>query len=181
MKRIFIFSTTLFLLAVIHTSCIGEFGDVMPPIMEYYKPVYANAQELYQVSTMPSRPLHDPGRIYLKGSLLIINERYKGFHLIDNSDPANPKPLMFLKVQGAVNMAMQDQYLYADNITDLVTIDLSNLQQIREVNRQKDVFEGNQKYPPFRNVNFECVDPKRGIVVGWELADAPKGKPECWR
>lgn len=133
------------------------------------------------MNTRPGRTLHDPGRIYLKGTLLIINERFKGFHLIDNTDPANPQPLLFLEVPGAQNMAMQGHHMYVDNLTDLVTIDLSDLQNIREVNRQKNVFEGSQEYPPFREVGFECVDPDRGIVVGWELADETVTNPACWR
>ncbi|WP_224997354.1 hypothetical protein [Cesiribacter sp. SM1] len=175
----FFFAATLLMLAL--GGCIESEENFQPTLLAYYKPVYASEQELFKIQVQPVRSLHDPGRIYTKGTLLIINERFKGFHLIDNADPANPKPLMFLEVPGAVNMAMQGQYLYADNVTDLITIDLSDLQQIKEVNRQKDVFEGFKPYPLLRDVGFECVDKKKGIVVGWELADMPSGEVECWR
>lgn len=184
MKHSILFSAAFLLSTLLLTGCFPE--DDEPPMGRnfngYYKPVYANAGDLFKVSVKPARDLQDPGRIYLKDQLLIINERSKGFHVINNADPAAPEPLVFIEVPGAVNMAMQGQYMYVDNLTDLVTIDLSNLQQIREVNRQKDVFEGSfQNYPPFWNVGFECVDPNRGMVVGWELAEAPAGGPECWR
>lgn len=148
---------------------------------EYYKPVYITEQLAYRIQIQPARVLKDPGRIYVKDQLLIINEKFKGFHLIDNSNPEEPRPLLFLEVPGAGNMAIQGHYMYVDNITDLLTLDISNLQDIREVNRQSGVFPGSQNYPPMRNVGFECVDPKRGIVIGWEPAEQPSGGAECWR
>lgn len=172
-----------FFLPAVFLSCLWSCVETDPePNTEvYFKPIYAAAKDVYRVERLSARPLKDPGRIYLKDHLLIINERFEGFHFIDNTDPANPKPLFFLKVTGAVNMAMQGPYLYADNLTDLLTIDLSNLAQVKEVNRQKDVFKGHQAYPPFENVYFECVDPDRGLVIGWEEAPMPAGEPECWR
>lgn len=179
MKRSQFFFAIALLTATL-SGCI-ESEDSLPPLTAYYKPIYATEQDLFKIKTVPAKPLHDPGRIYVKGTLLIINERYKGYHLVDNTNPITPKPLLFLDVPGAVNMAMQGQYLYADNLTDLVTIDLGDLQQIKEVNRQKDVFKGFQPYPLLQNVGFECVDKKKGVVVGWEVADMPAGGPDCWR
>ena len=176
-------SIIFLLLAVLASlsGCVESMDDAAPPLQAYYKPIYANKQDLYRIKVHAARPLNNPGRIYLKDKFLIINERFQGFHVIDNTDPAEPKPLLFLEVPGAVNMAMQGQYLYADNITDLLTIDMGNLQQIKEVNRKKDTFKGNQNYPPFRDVGFECVDASRGVVVGWEEAPMPSTRPECWR
>ena len=178
-KHLIIFSSAVLLASLM--GCIEGNDDSIRPLQAYYKPVYANKQDLFRIKVQAAKPLSNPGRIYLKDKLLIINERFQGFHIIDNTDPADPKPLLFLEVPGAVNMAMQGQYLYADNITDLLTIDLGDLQQIREVNRQKNTFTGNQNYPPFRDVGFECVDASRGVVVGWEEAPMPATKPECWR
>lgn len=162
------------------SGCI-ESEDSLPFFQTYYRPVYVSEQQAFRFQVQPARALQDPGRIYVKDHLLIINERFKGFHVVDNSNPADPKPLLFVEVPGALNMAMQGAYLYVDNITDLVTLDLSNLQNIREVNRQKGVFSRSQNYPPMRDVGFECVDPKKGIVIGWEEAPAPSKGAECWR
>ncbi|EMR04587.1 LVIVD repeat-containing protein [Cesiribacter andamanensis] len=174
------FLLALLLVGTFLTGCMGPDEDEQP-FREYYRPVYAAEQLAYRIQVQPARTLQNPGRIYVKDHLLIINERFKGFHLIDNSDPANPQPLLFLEVPGAGNMAMQGSFMYVDNMTDLLTLDLSNLQDIREVNRQKGVFDGRQNYPPMRNVAFECVDPKRGVVVGWEKADMPGKGYECFR
>ena len=162
------------------TACIWNGGDPILP-SEYYKPIYSNAGEVFKVSVQNARPLHDPGRIYVKGTLLIINERFEGFHFFDNADPENPKPLLFLKVPGAVNMAIMGSYMYVDNFTDLLTIDISDLGQVKEVNRKKEVLVGSATHPPHENVGFECVDLSRGVVIGWELAEKPSGELECWR
>jgi hypothetical protein len=174
-----------FLLALLLGGCLlsGCFVTDEDSIrfQEYYKPVYISEQLAYRIQLQPARSLQEPGRIYVKDNLLIVNETFKGFHLFDNSNPEDPRPLLFLEVPGAGNMAIQGDYLYVDNITDLLTLNISNLQDIQEVNRQKGVFPGSQNYPPMRNVGFECVDPKRGIVVGWEQASPPAKGAECWR
>ncbi len=180
-KHSIFFPAALLFIAFSLTGCFQEDTSMTPILNAYYKPQYAAPEDLLKVNILPARALHDPGRIYLKGTILIINERFKGFHVIDNANPADPKPLLFVEVPGAVNMAMQDHYMYVDNMTDLVTLDLSNMNQIKEVSRQQDVFEGNQNYPPFTNVGFECVDSKKGVVVGWELAEMPAVAPACWR
>lgn len=75
-------------------------------------------------------------------------------------------------------MAVKGNTLYADNVTDLVAIDISSPEAVKVVKRIINVFP-TQKYPALTNVIFECVDDKRGIVVGWE-----KGlitNPKCRR
>lgn len=37
-------------------------------------------------------PMHESGKIYVYGEYVFVNEKYKGVHVIDNSDPkANQK------------------------------------------------------------------------------------------
>lgn len=181
MKRLTFFSLLVLLLC--QTACFirEDWGETREPgDLPYYTPIYASNEQAFLIQTLESRPMHNPGRIYLKGALLIVNERGKGFHFFNNADPKNPIPLLFLAVPGAQNMAMQGQYLYADNVTDLITLDLTNLQQIKEVDRKKNVFKNQQLYPPNTQVAFECVDAKKGTIVGWKETENP-GNPGCWR
>lgn len=78
------------------------------------------------VSIAGAKSLEKPGKIYVKGNYLFINEIKKGIHIIDNSDPANPKNLSFLSILGNADMAVKDNMLYADSYTDFLVFDLSN-------------------------------------------------------
>ena len=86
------------------------------------------------------RSLKKPGKIYVYGQYLFINERNEGIHVIDNSDPAAPKPVVFWNIIGNVDMAIRGNYLYADQYVDLLTIDISNIQLPTVVCTRKDAF-----------------------------------------
>lgn len=106
-----------------------------------YTPVYKQADELRQgVGMEASRPLTNPGKIYVYGHLLLINEIEKGIHLFNNSNPANPVNTGFLAIPGNRDMAMYDGVMYADNYMDLLAFDFSNPAAPQLVDRQKNVF-----------------------------------------
>lgn len=73
--------------------------------------------------------------------------------------------------------------LYADNLSDLLAFDISEPKAARLVKRVANVFP-QYRYPPYRNVVFECVDDKKGLVVGWEKlnpASVDVNRFECSR
>src|SRR4051812_16414522 len=73
----------------------------------YYQPVYATSAELKaQVQLQSPHTLTDLGRIYFKDGYLFINEKSKGIHIIDNRNPASPKPLSFLNIPGNYDLAI---------------------------------------------------------------------------
>jgi len=62
-----------------------------------------------------------------------------------------------------------------------VVIDASNINAIREVSRTADVFPDLAlQYPPkadpFSTIYFECPDPKKGIVIGWQKKNIDNAK-----
>lgn len=130
----------LLLLLLIFSGCLK---DDCTEIRKYtiYTPVYKQADALRErVGMEAARPLVQPGKIYVYGHLLLINEIEKGIHLINNSNPANPINTGFLAIPGNRDMAMQNGVLYADNYMDLLTFDFSNFAVPQLVNRQKNVF-----------------------------------------
>lgn len=66
--------------------------------------------------------IRKPGRIYIYQNWLMLVEKYKGVHLIDNSDPSNPVRKGFLRVPGCQNVAVGNGTLYVDNAVDLVGV-----------------------------------------------------------
>lgn len=144
-----------------------------------YKPIYATDTELQAISVTNSEPLRSPGKIYVLDRYLFINEMGKGVHIIDNADPKNPKNLSFISILGNYDIAAKGTWLYADNAKDLLVFDISSPTEPRLTKRIPDAIPV-QNYPPFQNVYFECIDGKKGTVVGWEKVTMPT-QPNCFR
>lgn len=88
----------------------------------------------------PGKTLESSGKIYIYGDYLFINEPQKGIHIIDNSSPKRPINVNFINIPGNVDLAVNDNILYADSYVDLLAFDISNLRDIKMVKRVEDVF-----------------------------------------
>lgn len=111
---------------------------------------------------------------------MFINELWKGVHVVDNSSPSNPRPMAFIRVAGCLDMAATGNYLYVDNFTDLVTIDISQLPAIQVVSRINGLYPVSvYYYPPFAENYFECVDTTKGFPIDWEWSKLEN--PRCSR
>lgn len=106
-----------------------------------YDPVYSTYEEIRaEIQSEAPRDLENPGKIYFYQNHIFINEFLKGIHIIDNTNPENPTPVSFIPVLGNIDMAIKNDQLIVDNYTDLVTLDISDLNQVRLLNREEDVF-----------------------------------------
>jgi hypothetical protein len=160
------------------TNCVPDTEPDPPTKQMGYRPVYASYEEIRNVRTLSAQALVHPGKIYVKGSFLFINDINQGIHIINNQNPAAPQPISFISIPGNVDMAVKDNILYADNATDMVALDISNPSDVKLVKRIMNTFPY-PKFPPHSNVKFECVDPSKGIVVSWEEAELQD--PKCFR
>lgn len=110
-----------------------------------YTPVTLTTTQVRQgVSVASPQSLIQPGKIYTKDGYLFINELKQGIHVIDNRNPSAPKPVAFISIPGNGDIAIRDQYLYADSYMDLVTFDIADMSAIREVARAENVFTQGQ-------------------------------------
>ena len=119
------------------------------------------------------RPLKATGKIYVYGDYLLISEPNEGIHFYDNSDPSIPLHLGFIVVPGNQDMAINQGLLYVDSYIDLVTIDLRDIDDIREIHRVEEAFR-HDPYRVFGEEYFhfsEPVDEERGVVVGYEVIE----------
>lgn len=174
--------TILFLsLALIQACEVLNFGETEPVgTVEGLRPIYVPELDWDEIKVSEPRPIEFLGKIYYKDNLIYVNERNKGFHVIDNSDPTNPTPLKFIQVYGSEDIAIKGNMLYADNVSDLVTIDISDLENLSVVNRVRGLYPDSKKeYPEGYSGYFECVDATQGIVIGWE--EATLENPSCLR
>jgi hypothetical protein len=134
---------------------------------ELNSPVYLSYDELREAvkDTLPLNIEH-PGKIYIKGNYLFVNEVRKGIHVVDNSDPASPQILRFIDIPGNIDLAIKDNILYADSYVDLITLDISDLSDIKEIRRVEDVFS--YSLPPYESQQrLGEVDQSKGVVVRW--------------
>lgn len=112
-----------------------------PKIYTNYDPVFMKRVDLENsISIGSPRPLGTPAKIYTKDNYLFISEAGVGVHVIDNHNPYAPNNIGFIKILGCFDMAIKGNFLYADNATDLVSIDLSNPNKINVTERLVDVF-----------------------------------------
>ncbi len=147
--------------------------------VEGLKPVYEQEEETL-ISKSNSRTLIRPGKIYSYGNLLLISEVDAGIHVINNTDPKNPINLFFITIPGNSDMAVSGDYLYANTISDLIVLKLQD-DGFELVNRINKFFmePSDEIYPPFFDVYYECIDPAKGKVIGWE--NAILEAPECYK
>ena len=146
------------------------------------KPVYLPAENYQEIRFQPIQPLTESAKIYVKGNLIFAIEQGEGVHIIDNSNPQKPQKIRFLRIFGCNDIAIKGSIMYADNFTDLVAIDFTKLDTPRVVNRVKNMYpnmNGTADYPKKYNGYFECVDPKKGKVIGWK--ESLLDNPQCRR
>ena len=147
-------------------SCLDKYSEEL----SLNTPVYMDYATL-RSSVKQSNPqdLVHPGKICFKDQYLIVVEYREGIHVIDVSNPANPQNKIFIEVPGCVDIALNGNYLYVDSYTDLVTIDLSDINHPKETNRVKDVFPYTVPAADNTNLPYASVEQDKGVVVSWEV------------
>ncbi len=115
-------------------------------------------------------PIKESGKIYAYENYIFVNDKFKGVHVIDNSNPASPQKISFIKIAGNVDISVKNNYLYADSITDLVVLDISDINNIQIVNRLENVLRDNVVWPAEADFfEYEEWDYENEILVGWEV------------
>jgi hypothetical protein len=174
MKYFLLFCTTLILAGCYWTNPGG--GYVPEPPMSQQKvwgskPVYEATSAAKQIGYISSKqPIGQAGNIYAKGTFIFQVDVGRGLHVIDNSVPSKADRIGFIKVNGCTQISIKGNYLYTNSLSDLVTLDISNPLQLKEVSRIPDAFpEFRYNYPlaqPDSAGFFQC--PRYdSVVVGW--------------
>lgn len=144
----------------------GEADDVRA-----WVPVYMQVDKVNEISISTARTTEKSGKIYAWGNYIFQNDQNTGIHIIDNTDRANPKKVAFLSIPLNTEFAVRGNYIYANNVNDLIVIDINDVLHPTVSKRISNAFPYvNQKYPP-KTGRFVCSDPSKGIVVGWELQE----------
>jgi hypothetical protein len=129
----------LLLVSVLLSSCTDEVETNITYTVQ--EPVYMLRADLKEaIKVTAPQGMQTPGKIYVKGNYLFINEVDKGIHIINNEDPAEPDFISFIDIPGNLDMAVKNDILYADSYIDLVAMDISNPLDVKLVKRVENVF-----------------------------------------
>ncbi len=177
MQKLCLLSSLLLVLIAL-SSCGDDLQEDFT--VEGLRPVYIQPEEADTITSLPPQPIGQLGKIYYKDDLIYVGERGEGVHIVDNTNPFSPERIGFIRIPGNIDIAIKGNYLYGDNYRDLVTLDITDLNNVTEVSRLADVYpEVPQNYPKFYSGYFECVDPNLGFVMKWEPATLEN--PRCFR
>ncbi len=160
-----------------HSRRISEPIEEIPDEIDGWAPVYETGGNITTITSTAPQPIVKGGKIYIKDNTVYQIEAGKGIHVIDITDGNNPQKLKFIQVTGAQEMAIKGDNLYTNNINDLVVLDITDYNNVQVIDRVSGVFhlvDGDQ--PPGVGY-YQCVDPKKGTVVGW--VEQTLYKPQC--
>ncbi len=173
MKRFAIASSAATLLLAFASCNDRQNQEVMG-----YAPVYHTDSARSKVSTIAPQPIVEAGKIYVRENTLFQVENGQGIHVLDISQPDQPEKLAFIVVEGAQELSIIDNILYTNSYNDLLVIDISDLHQAVLLNRVANTFKLQQHDRPPESGYFECPDPEKGTVIGWQkkMLQSPRCK-----
>lgn len=121
-------------------------------------PFYLSVSDLRKQAISMDKPheLSAPGKIYVYGDYLFINEVTKGIHVVDNSNPASPRFLNFISIPGNIDLAVNSNILYADSYVDLLAFDISDPTNIILSKRVENVFDS------------QYINKAKGLIQGYK-------------
>ena len=178
MKKISFLLLSGIWLSLLFQSCLEPKVD-LPEQVTGLAPIYFEG-DWRDIGAEPARPIKELFKIYYKDSIIFAGEALQGIHVIDNTDPFHPEPIKFIRIPGNSDIAVKGSTLYANNLSSLIAIDISDLNNIRVLSRVENAFPGQgaplpQDYFGF----FECPDPNMGAIIGW--SEKVLERPQCWR
>ncbi len=141
-------------------------------------PIYLDSVEGTSITTLPPRGINDGRGFAVLGDTLYIVDQLRGIHIFDNRDPAEPVGVSFISIPGCASIAINGNFLYVNNLTDLVTLDISDPFNAIEVDREPNLYPRPLEFPEGHVGYFACYDSSLGLLAGWESGTIEL--PQCY-
>lgn len=156
------------LLAFLLQSCWHLAGDDDNGTYEsQYEPIAVNRSTFENsILVKPPQEIQEAGKIYVKDHLIFINEVNRGFHVLNNLDPKNPKPMAFIEIPLATDLAIRNSTIYAHHAVDLVAFSFNN-NTINIFHRERNVFPRLASPDGFNATAFQVAQDE--IIIGYRL------------
>lgn len=154
---VFVAVSLLLLQSCVKDSCKRQYTYWVP----YYK---TKAEVRANIKSNAPKDIEHPGKIYIRGNYIFLNEVDKGIHVIDNTNPQSPQRIAFIDIPGNLDMAVKGNMLYADLYTDLVTIDITDPHNVV-------LKKVNENVLPERVWTGSIYGNSSVVIVDWEKRD----------
>ena len=142
-------------------------------------PEYFDALDFSEIRTTEPQPIISQGTIAQRENYLFVNDRKRGIHVVDNSQPGSPFYMFFWSIPGNQTFTLTGDYLYADNGPHMLIINIADFANIKYERYLENVFYENmrEQFPgdAFEGQYFSCPDPDKGLVKTWrsEIVENP--------
>ncbi len=104
--------------------------------------IYGDLEEVRQQPlNVATRPIDNPGKVFVGADFILLGEEEQGVHVIDNSDINNPQFVNFIEIPGNREFFVEGDYLYAESYYDLMKIDVSDLNNVQLAGRANNLFQ----------------------------------------
>ena len=177
MKKILIPTLLLFIIiglsSCLRDDCVSQREYVI------YNPVYLHVDQFRtsEINVTASRTLENPGKLYFYQNYLLINEQAHGIHVYDVQDRTNPVEVAFYNIAGNFDMAIKDDVLFADNVVDLLAIDITNITNPTIISRYENF---NEVWEP-EDQRYHAYNVKSNQVEIVDCSDPDFGRNNFWR
>ena len=126
--------------------------------------------------TKEQHQISNYGKICFYNGFLYISESEMGIHIIDNTNPSQPRIVGFIELVGNADLAIRDNVLYADALIDLVWFDISDPENPKLKGRLENAFPDalpiiDNPYGYDYSMCYAEDGTKKGIIVGWTLKE----------
>lgn len=147
---------------LIVTGCTKDRGF---SAMKIFTPVYKSTADIRAaIKADEPQPVSEAGKMFIQGNYIFLNEVNRGIHIIDNTNPSAPVNKAFINIPGNGEVFVKGNVLYADSYTDLLAIDISNIQHIQFKSYLHNAF-------PSRSYVLGVLVPEGMIVADWQVRD----------
>jgi len=149
--------------------CQGQGGGNCGPERRIEaRPIYMDYQTLRSSITVSDpRPLKDISRVYVYQGAVFLNSKNQGIHVLDNSDPNNPRNVAFIEIPGNTEISIRSNHMYVDSYVDLVTLNISDPQNVQEEDREQEIFPYDEYQNVPEDIYFREIDESRGVVISY--------------
>ena len=184
MKKLFAPMLFVSLLLVVSCSEDDKQNDLYADYLVARPITMSKTEFLNSVEVVAPQPLEDSGKIYAYNDYIFVNDKHKGVHVIDNSNPAAPEKISFIKIAGNVDISVKGDFLYADSLTDLIVLDISDLNNIQIVQRLYNVLSDHVVWPAEADIfEYQDIDYNNEVLLGWDLVSERRliAETPTWR
>jgi hypothetical protein len=162
MKKFINLALMALTVAICFSSCLKDVGKKHYKI---YTPIIETTSSLRaKVKSAAGIDVANAGKLFVIGNYVFLNEKEKGIHVIDNTNPANPINKAFITIPGNTDLWVSNNILYANCYTDFLAIDVTDINNITTTKVIEDIFID------VRFINGYATS-QGSVIIGWTVRD----------